>query len=74
VEVCKIEGEVDWMTSVTCNDGSNPYASKGEVNESRDSWLDRGGRCNSVLDRYSVTCPEATYTIHVDRYVCPAAP
>jgi len=74
VEVCNIDGEVEWMTSMTCNDGSKPYGSKAEVNESRDGWLERGGRCNSVLDRYTVSCPEATYTIHVDRYVCPAAP
>ncbi len=74
VEVCKIDGEIDWMTGVTCDDGSNPYASREEVNEGRDSWLDRGGRCNSILDRYTVSCPEATYTIHIDRYLCPASP
>jgi hypothetical protein len=71
IEVCGIDGEVDWITRVTCNDGSNPYGSVLVANDSRDSWLARGGRCNSVLDRYSVKCPEATYQVHVDRYVCP---
>lgn len=71
VEVCGIEGEIEWMMAVKCNDGSNPYGTMAEVNEGRDSWLDRGGQCNSVLDRYTVSCPEATYTIHVDRYLCP---
>jgi hypothetical protein len=71
VEVCGIEDEVAWMTKVTCNDGSNPYRTPAAANESRDSWMARGGRCNSILDRYTVRCPEATYTIHVDRYVCP---
>ena len=70
VEVCGIEGEVAWMTTVTCNDGSNPYGSAAKANESRDAWVEKGGRCNSVLDRYSVRCPEATYQIHVDRYIC----
>jgi hypothetical protein len=71
VEVCGIEGEVEWMTHVVCNDGSNPYRTPDVANESRDGWLARGGRCNSILDRYSVKCPEATYRIHVDRYICP---
>lgn len=72
IEVCGIDGEVEWMTRVVCNDGKNPYGGSQEVaNDSRDSWIARGGRCNSVLDRYSVRCPEATYQIHVDRYVCP---
>jgi len=71
IEVCGIESEVEWMTSTVCNDGSNPYGSQAVANESRDSWVARGGRCNSILDRYSVRCPEATYQVHVDRYVCP---
>ena len=74
IEVCGIEGEVEWMTRVVCNDGSNPYGTQAVANDSRDSWLARGGRCNSVLDRYSVRCPEATYQVHVDRYVCPREP
>jgi hypothetical protein len=59
------------MTRVTCNDGSNPYKTQAVANDSRDGWVGRGGRCNSILDRYSVRCPEATYQVHVDRYVCP---
>lgn len=71
VEVCGIDGEVAWITQVRCDDGSNPYGSPAVANESRDAYLARGGRCNSILDRYSVKCPEATYQIYVDRYVCP---
>ncbi|HUJ61817.1 MAG TPA: hypothetical protein VLX92_25105 [Kofleriaceae bacterium] len=71
VEVCGIDGEVDWMTRVTCNDGSNPYGSPAVANQSRDGWVGRGGRCNSILDRYTVRCPEAAYQVYVDRYVCP---
>lgn len=74
IEVCGVEGEVEWMTSTVCNDGSNPYGTQAAANESRDSWVARGGRCNSILDRYSVRCPEATYQVHVDRYVCPRKP
>ncbi|MCX5744105.1 MAG: hypothetical protein NT062_16575, partial [Proteobacteria bacterium] len=71
LEVCGVEGEVAWMTRATCKDGRHPFATEEAANEHRDSWMARGGRCNSILDRYTVACPEATYTIHVDRYVCP---
>jgi len=74
VEVCGIEGEVEWMTRVACNDGSHPYRTQEAVNTSRDGWMANGGRCNSILDRYTVRCPEATYQIHIDRYVCPRSP
>lgn len=74
IEVCGIEGEVEWMTRMTCNDGSNPYESREEVNDRRDSFLDRGGRCNSIVNRFTVPCPEASYKIYFDRYVCPANP
>jgi hypothetical protein len=71
IEVCGIEGELEWMTRVVCNNGSNPYGSQEVAHDSRDAWVERGGRCNSILDRYSVRCPEATYQVHVDRYICP---
>jgi hypothetical protein len=72
IEVCDIDGEVEWMKRATCNDGSNPYQTDAEVNERRDGYFARGGKCNSILDRYSVPCPEGTYSVHIDRYVCPA--
>ena len=72
IEVCGIDGEVDWLLATRCNDGSAAYASGAVVNTSRDAWLGEGGRCNSVLDRYTVACPEKTYTMYIDRYICPA--
>ena len=74
VELCGIESEVEWMTRITCANGSNPIGTQERANEVRDSWMARGGKCNSILDRYSVACPEATYVIHIDRYVCPRKP
>lgn len=71
VELCGVEAEVEWITKVKCNDDSNPFGSMAKANESRDAYVQRGGRCNSILDRYSVKCPEQTYTIYIDRYVCP---
>ena len=74
VEVCGIDGEVDWITRVTCANGSNPFGTPDRANSGRDSWMGRGGHCNSILDRYSVACPEATYVIYIDRYVCQLHP
>jgi hypothetical protein len=71
VEVCGIDGEVAWMTRATCKGGTHPFPTPDSANEGRDSYMAKGGRCNSILDRYTVECPEETYTIHVDRYVCP---
>lgn len=71
IEVCGIEGELEWMTRATCKGGSKPFPTQDAAHGARDSWVANGGRCNSVLDRYTVQCPEATYTVHVDRYICP---
>lgn len=72
LEVCGIDGEVEWLLATRCNDGSAAYASSAVVQTSRDGWLGRGGRCESILDRYTVACPEQTYTMYIDRYICPA--
>jgi hypothetical protein len=72
IEVCGIDGEVAWMLAMRCNDGSTPYKSGTVVNTSRDPWFGEGGSCHSVLDRYTVACPEQTYQVHIDRYICPA--
>jgi hypothetical protein len=71
LEVCGIDGEVEWLTRATCKGGSRPFATPEAANSGRDSYAGRGGRCNSILDRYTVKCPEQTYTLYVDRYVCP---
>lgn len=73
VEVCGIADEIGWLKRMACVDGSRPFQNVGAEGPKRDSWLSRGGRCESVIDRYTVACPEKTYTIHVDRYVCPIA-
>jgi hypothetical protein len=72
IEVCGIDGEVEWMTRATCNGGKHPFENAMAANSRRDSYVKNGGRCNSILDRYTVECPEETYTVFVDRYICPA--
>lgn len=71
LQVCGIPGELDWLTRVACDDGTRPYKTQEEALDRRDAWIGRGGDCNSVLDRFTVPCKEAIYTIYIDRYFCP---
>lgn len=29
-----------------------------------------GGRCGSIIDKYALECPEKTYDVFVDIYMC----
>lgn len=72
IEVCNVEGELEWLTRVTCADGSNPF--KGEwaaAHAARTGQAGNGGRCNAIIDHYAVPCPEKTYDVYMDLYVCP---
>ncbi|HUJ63715.1 MAG TPA: hypothetical protein VLX92_34685 [Kofleriaceae bacterium] len=73
VEVCGIPTENDWLTTLTCEDGTHPVKNNGEAEMTRVGNLGPGGRCNSIIDLYRVKCPEASYDIYLDGYVCPAA-
>ncbi len=70
VEVCGVSQELEFLTRLRCNDGSNPYPSRRAAHLSR-----RGsrpaGRCGSPIDTYDVPCPEAHYRVHLDMYICP---
>jgi len=72
IEVCGIDGEVEWMTRATCKNGMHPFKDAMEANTRRDSYAKVAGRCASILDRYTVDCPEGAYTVYIDRYICPA--
>lgn len=70
-EACGISGGIAWLTQLTCDDGSHPLHDVGEAEASRAGNVGAGGRCGSIIDLYKVTCPEATYEIYVDGYICP---
>lgn len=73
VEVCMVEGQLSALTSLTCDDGSNPFADMGQAHAARVGNTGPGGRCGSIIDVYEVPCPEATYEVHMDMYVCPSS-
>jgi hypothetical protein len=71
VEVCGIASELTWLTAVTCDDGSRPFANASEAHAARTSNVGAGGRCGSIIDLYDVRCPEGSYEVFLDAYVCP---
>jgi hypothetical protein len=71
IEVCDSGGQAEWLRKVTCADGSNPFGSRLDVANARVGNVGAGGRCNSIIDLYQVPCPETTYKIYMDMYMCP---
>jgi len=70
IEVCGVQGELQWLVSLTCADGSSPFASTRDAHGSRQGSIGAGGRCDSIIDLYSVPCPERTYEVYLDMYQC----
>lgn len=71
IETCGVSAGLDWLVRATCNDGSQPIANHEDAEKSRTGNVGPGGRCNSVIDLYRISCPEKTYDVYVDSYVCP---
>jgi hypothetical protein len=71
IEVCTIEAEMEWLMRMVCDDGSRPFPSADHAHAARVGNVGRGGTCGSIIDLYEVPCPEGTYSIYMDAYVCP---
>jgi hypothetical protein len=71
VEVCHVRGEQEFLLAARCADGTAPFASVGGVAQARSGSVGGGGRCKSIIDLYKVACPEATYEVFMDMYMCP---
>ncbi|MBZ0237828.1 MAG: hypothetical protein K8M05_36275 [Deltaproteobacteria bacterium] len=72
VEVCGIPAQMEWLLGATCDDGSRPFRDYDHAHSARVGNVGEGGRCGSIIDLYEVPCPEGTYSIFIDAYVCPA--
>ncbi len=70
VEVCGPAGELDWLFASSCADGSHPFADRASAHAARRGSVGGGGRCGSIIDDYQVPCPEKTYEIFMDMYMC----
>lgn len=64
IEVCGVRASKQWLRGTACADGSPP------TQDGRRGNVGGGGRCGSVIDLYSVTCPEGSYEVFIDIYMC----
>jgi len=71
LEDCGIPAVLEKLAWLRCNDGSNPFGGHSRTaHASRRGSIGPGGRCDSIIDVYVVPCPEATYEVFADSYVC----
>lgn len=66
-----LEGQLELLTRLVCDDGSQPFVNPQQAHAARRGAVGQGGRCGSVIDLYDVVCPEGAYEIYMDLYVCP---
>lgn len=71
VEVCGIPAQMEWLLAATCDNGSRPFRDYDHAHSARVGNVGPGGACQSIIDLYEVPCPEGTYSIFIDAYVCP---
>jgi hypothetical protein len=72
LEECGLKTVIVRLTALRCDNGSNPFGNDlNAAHMSRAGSFGPGGRCDSIIDRYDVPCPEKTYQIFADGYVCP---
>lgn len=70
IEMCGVPAANEWLTTLSCNDGSQPLRDRAGAEDARKGNVGPGGRCGSFVDHYVVACPEAAYEIFIDAYVC----
>lgn len=71
IEMCGIDAENEWLGTLACDDGAHPIQSHADAENARVGNVGDGGRCGSIIDAYQVKCPERTYDLFIDAYVCP---
>jgi hypothetical protein len=64
IEVCGIPASRQWLRGTVCADGSSAKQN-GRVGS-----VGPGGRCGSIIDLYTVTCPEGDHEVFIDIYMC----
>ena len=71
LEVCGIGASGEALTHLACDDGSRPFGDDiRAAAAARSGSVGSGGRCGSIIDLYTVPCPEGRYAVYVDAYFC----
>lgn len=75
IEVCGFVQQLDWLTAMHCDDGSRPWGDDVHTAHAarRGSLLPANEEtsCGRRIDAYDVACPEKTYVVYINLYVCP---
>ena len=73
IQLCGLRSELEWLTRVTCDDGSRPWGKDLD----RAHGARRGSHvpeitdpCTKPTDLYIAPCPEREYWIYLDIYHC----
>jgi ankyrin repeat protein len=69
-EVCRPDGEVEYLFELVCEDGSKPFTTPEQVQAARVGSVGRGGRCGKIIDLFIIHCEEASYKVYLDMYHC----
>jgi hypothetical protein len=75
IEVCGVRGELEWLTRVSCQNGSHPFGNDLDKAHAARAGTKpaQASRCPSEpspIDRYVVRCPEGEYQVYMDMYEC----
>lgn len=70
IEVCGVAGQLQWLSQLTCPDGSATFGNPSDVHGSRVGSMGAGGRCTTVIDLYRVRCGSQTLDVYMDMYHC----
>jgi NAD(P)H-flavin reductase len=67
---CGPGGSYRFVSNLTCDDGTRPLQDVDAAALARSGSVGPGGRCDNVVDRYVVPCPEGEHVVFVDMYWC----
>jgi hypothetical protein len=64
VEVCGLEGARLWLENTKCPDGS------AGTQQGRVGSIGLGGRCNTMLEKFKVGCPDGSINVLIAVHFC----
>ncbi len=73
VEVCTVRSQLDLLMRLRCDDGSLPFDDLDHAHGSRAGNVGGVGRCDHIVDLYTIPCPEKSYDLYLDSYMCLAS-
>lgn len=75
IQVCGLRGQLEWLTRLTCADGSRPWGKDFQKAHNARTGSTMGyprcpGDIGNMVDHYKAPCPEKQYDVYIDLYEC----